>query len=169
MRFPEYPRTSIAEQAPRPYMTGPPSSIGREMSEAQRRSVLESNGHGVLSMGVDDRGYGFPISYTFDRDGDRLIMGFADSGENTKREFAERTETVTLTIYEFRDVDSWQSVTVTGTLHETTEPEQHDRPMSIFFLQDLGEANKRRIVDLEEFDRVWYELRIDDISGRHSG
>lgn len=147
-------------------MTDPASRVGREMSESQRRSVLESKGHGILSMGVDDRGYGFPISYTFDRDGDRLIMGFADTGESTKREFAEETQAATLTVYEFRDVDSWQSVTATGTLHGTTEPERHDRPMSVFFLEDTEE---RRIVDLEEFDRVWYELRIDDISGRHSG
>lgn len=143
------------------------------MSESQRRSFLESKGHGVLSMGVESRGYGFPISYTYDRGTDRVVMGFANTSGGKKGQFAAETQEVTLNVYDFQDVDSWQSVVVRGTLHEVTDPDISDPPMSVFFLTEDekgdGMGEERRIVDLEEFDRTWFELRIEEISGRHSG
>lgn len=154
-------------------MTEPPASIGLEMSEGQRRSFLESKGHGVLSMGVENRGYGFPISYSYDRETDRVVLGFTNTAGSKKRDFATETQEVTLNVYEFKDVDSWKSVVVRGTLQEVEEPVNPDRPMSMFFLMEDGEGEElgeeRRIIDLEEFDRTWFELEIEEVSGRHSG
>lgn len=154
-------------------MTDPPASIGVLMSESERRSFLESKGHGVLSLALENRGYGFPISYSYDREQDSVILGFTDTADDKKGQFAAETQEVTLNVYEFQDVDSWKSVVVSGTLREVDEPENPDRPMTMFFLMEDGDGEElgddRRIFDLEDFDRTWFEIDIDDITGRHSG
>lgn len=136
------------------------------MSAQARRSLLTSQGHGVLSMGDGDHGYGLPMSYRYDRDNDRIVLGFVNRPGSKKQQFATVTETATLTVYDYEDVDSWESVIVTGTLHAIDDATVPERLTPVFFHPDDGESG---MVELDEFERTWYELRIDEISGRHSG
>jgi nitroimidazol reductase NimA-like FMN-containing flavoprotein (pyridoxamine 5'-phosphate oxidase superfamily) len=139
---------------------------GTEMSAQARRSLLASQGHGVLSMGDGNHGYGLPISYSYDQDKGRLVFGFVNRPGSKKQQFATATETATLTVYDYEDVDSWESVIVTGTLHSVDDATVPERLTPVFFRREDGGSG---MIDLDEFERNWYELRIDDISGRYSG
>lgn len=142
---------------------------GIEMSEEAMRSLLESKDNGVLSMGSDNRGYGLPMSYRYDEENDRVVLGFVNAPGSKKQEFAEQTDEATLTVYEYEDVDSWESVVVTGALRRISESDVPDRFTSLFYLQEDDNTGDSRLVDIDEFEREWYELRIDDVAGRHSG
>lgn len=145
-------------------MTTPPSAVGQAMSERDARSFLASKDNGVLSLGVDDVGYGFPIAYSFDDAADHLVLGFVTHPPSKKRRFADDTETATFTVYEFGDVDVWRSVIVEGAIERLDDDQAHRVP-DIFYQQ----ADDDEIVNLDEFDRTWYELEIESISGRQSG
>lgn len=140
-----------------------------EMSDGETRSLLDLKSHGVLSMGAESRGYGIPLAYSYDEENDRIILGFVNAPESKKQQFATATEEVTLTVYDYKDIDSWESVIVTGTLHRVTDADFPGRLTPLFFLHEDEDTGERRMVDLDEYDREWYELRIDDISGRYSG
>lgn len=150
-------------------MTDLPSTAGTEMSEENVRSLLESKGHGVLSMGAGNRGYGLPMTYRYDEENERVILGFVNAPGSKKQEFTATTEEATLTVYDFEDVDAWESVVVTGTIHPVDESDFSDQFVPLFFLEGGDEGDDRRLVDFDEYDRAWYELRIDDVSGRYSG
>lgn len=146
-----------------------PWRTGVEMSEGEIRAMLESRGHGVLSLGAKNRGYGVPLSYSLDLENGRLVFGFVDAPNAKKRAFVETSEEATLTVYEYTDVDDWRSVIVTGTLRSISDPDLADHFASLFFQRDgaAGDSGDD-MVDLDEFERTWYELRIDDLSGRKS-
>lgn len=150
-------------------MTDLPSKIGMVMSEGAIRSFLESKEHGVLSMGADNRGYGHPVSFRYDEENDRIILGLVNAPGSKKQRFATATEEVTLTVFDYEDVDSWMSVIVTGTIHQLSEADVPDQFATLFYFQEDDATGERRMVDLDEFERVWYELRVGDISGRYSG
>lgn len=144
------------------------SRLGKEMSEAEARSVLSSEDHGVLSMGIENRGYGLPMAYSYDEEADRLVLGFVSTPESKKQRFATDTEEVTLTVYTYEDVDSWESVIVTGSIEPIPEPDVSDRLIPVFFVEE-NDTGDRRFVQFDDFERQWYELHIDDVSGRSSG
>jgi len=133
------------------------------MSESEAASFLASMDSGVLSLAVDDRAYGFPIAFTYDGDTDRIVLGFVAGPESTKDELAAATETATFTVYSQSDVDSWLSVIATGRLNPLDDDVEHHVP-DLFYRQNEG-----RIVNLDQFERTWYGLEIDSLSGRHSG
>ncbi|MFC6716832.1 pyridoxamine 5'-phosphate oxidase family protein [Natrialbaceae archaeon GCM10025810] len=138
------------------------------MSDDAVRSVLETNDHGVLSMAAGNRGYGVPMSYGFDEADGRLIVGFVNPPESKKRRFAGETEEVTLTVYDWEDVDSWVSVIATGTIRRLDGADVTGRVLPLFFRREDEETGDDRLVDLDESEREWYELDIDDLSGRSS-
>lgn len=139
------------------------------MSEEATRSLLESKDHGVLCMGTEKRGYGLPLSYSYDGENHRIIVGFVNAPESKKRQFATTAEEVTLTVYNYEEIDSWESVIVTGTIHQIGEPDLPSQLIPLFFQQEDITADGQRWASLDDFEREWYELRIDDISGRYSG
>lgn len=142
--------------------------IGEEMNESERESFLSSRGQGVLSMGVEDEGYGIPVSFGYDDDDRRIILEFVNGPKSKKKTFAEASEQVTLTVYDYESVDSWESVIVTGTIHPLDDANVSDRFASLFFAQADDAAGERRWEDRDDIERVWYEIRISDISGRRS-
>lgn len=139
------------------------------MGEDAMREMLEETGHGVLCLGSNNRGYGFPLSYTYDRDRDRLFLGLTAADGGKKHDFVSATEEVTLCVYRYKDLDSWRSVIVTGTLEAVEESALPQRMNTVFFSHDSGSADGTELATLNDFDRQWYELAIDGLSGRHSG
>lgn len=144
-------------------MTAPASQTGREMSERESRSFLAANDNGVLSLGVESRGYGFPISYSYGEDTDRVVLGFVAAPESKKREFAAETEQATFTVYDHEDIDAWKSVIVEGPIRLVNEDDAAHRVPDLFW-----EGDEDQVLNLDDFERTWYELRIESISGRHS-
>ena len=149
-------------------MTNPPPQIGKDMSESAVESVLASHHTGVVSLGVGNKGFGFPISYTYDQENRRLLLGLVTPSESKKREFASGTEEATFTVYTYEDADSWQSVTVTGPIRHIDGDDPALHVPGLFFRHVTDDSGEGRMVDLDEFDRTWYELQIETLSGRHS-
>jgi nitroimidazol reductase NimA-like FMN-containing flavoprotein (pyridoxamine 5'-phosphate oxidase superfamily) len=138
------------------------------MDDEVAAAFLDGNDHGVLSLGVDDRGYGFPISYTYDGETDRVVLGFVGAPGSKKRAFATGTDEATLTVFTHDDVDSWRSVVVEGPLRAIGEGDGSHSVPDIVFRRESGDDGGE-IANLDQFDRTWYELRIESITGMSSG
>lgn len=145
------------------------NDIGEAMVRENAQSLLKSKGNGVLSMGDDDRGYGLPISYGYDDVGNRIVLEFISGSESKKQRFAEQTTEVTLTVYNYESVDRWESVIVTGDLQPLPEGEVSERFASLFFSQAKDAVGEVRWIDWDDVERTWYEIRIAELTGRHSG
>ena len=92
------------------------------MGERNVEELLESQGHGTLSLVRDGDAYGVPVSFGFD--GERLflyLIQFGDSGK--KFDFIETTETACLTTYTAESKFKWKSAIVTGTLRTLDDDE----------------------------------------------
>ncbi|MEF8781133.1 MAG: hypothetical protein V5A46_10685, partial [Haloferacaceae archaeon] len=81
--------------------------------------------------------------------------------------FLEGSEEVTYTVVAHEDVDVWESVVATGTIRPLGGETIADGFVPVFFAR--GEGGDRRWVDIDEQERKWYEIRLTDVSGRHSG
>lgn len=139
------------------------------MSNQEIKSYLSSNDTGVLSLGMENRGYGFPISFTYDPESERIILGFVISPDSKKQTFVTETEEATFTVYSYTDVDSWTSVVVTGPIRAIDEDDNSVRVPNLFFQQPSDDATEEdRMVDLDQFERTWYALQIEGFSGRQS-
>ena len=143
--------------------------IGEPMTDDQVVSLLRSQGHGVLSLGAEDRGYGVPVSYAYDDDAERVVLEFVNVGESKKQAFAEAAEEVTLTVYTYQDAEAWESVVLTGTLHPIDETAVADRSAARFFAQADDVAGDLRWTEAEGVERRWYEIRQTEATGRHGG
>jgi len=143
--------------------------IGHAMTDDEIASALDANGHGVLSLGKDNRGYGVPISYAYDVARDRIILEFVNLGESKKAAFIESAEEVTLTVYTYEDPDTWESVIVTGPMRPLDGDDVSDRSAAKFFSQADDVAGELRWRDSDDVDRRWYEIAPADVSGRHGG
>jgi nitroimidazol reductase NimA-like FMN-containing flavoprotein (pyridoxamine 5'-phosphate oxidase superfamily) len=143
--------------------------VGTAMSTDEAASMLESTGHGVLSMGAADRGYGVPLSFAYERSRDRLVLQFVNGPDSKKQRFADATAEVTMTVYRYEDADRWASVIVTGSLHALDPEAVSDRVGSLFFSRADDTDGELRWVDRDDIEREWYELRIESITGRYSG
>ncbi|MGM0397578.1 MAG: pyridoxamine 5'-phosphate oxidase family protein [Halobacteriota archaeon] len=149
-------------------MVNLPSKTGSEMSEEAIKSLLERKGHGVLSMGTENRGYGVPISYHYDADHHRIVVGMVKLPGSKRSTFASKTDEATMTVYEYHDVDTWESVIATGTLHQVRDADVPEDLAALFFYPE-GPETDGQMVELDQFERAWYELRIEEISGRYDG
>lgn len=142
--------------------------IGEEMDKKECDSFLTSRGHDVLSMGVENEGYGVPILFGYDEEDSRIILEFVNTPESKKKSNVTETEQVTPTVYNYEDLESWESVIVTGTIHHLDAAEVSDRFASLFFAQADDAAGDRRWKDRGDIEREWYEIRITEVSGRRS-
>lgn len=150
-------------------MTERPPSVGNEMSESAARALLEESATGVLSLAAGSRGYGLPMAYSYDRDHDRILVGLVNGPESKKEAFVEAGAEVTLTVYNYDDVDVWESAVATGTLSPVNGDNVPDESVPVFFTRDPESADERHWNDLDDWERAWYEIRVTDVSGRHSG
>ena len=139
------------------------------MSESDARALLEESFTGVLSLGAGSRGYGVPMSYHYDLDQDRIVVGFVNGSGSKKEAFVEAGAEVTLTVYTMDDVDVWESVVATGTLSPVNGNSIPEEFVPVFFTRDPESVDQREWNDLDEWERQWYEIRVQDVSGRHSG
>lgn len=138
---------------------------GAAMDEDEIAAYLETRGVGTLSFGSAAGGYGIPMSFGYDRDGDRCILQFAFDEGSLKREFLDSDTPVTLSTFDWESIDDWRSVVCRGTLHPVPE-DQSVRAAGVF-------AAHAKIASLEvfrspmaELDLEWYELRISERTGR---
>ncbi|AUX10515.1 FMN-binding domain protein [Halalkaliarchaeum desulfuricum] len=150
-------------------MTDRPPSVGNEMSESDARSLLDHSFTGVLSMAAGSQGYGLPMSYQYDREENRIVVGFVNGPGSKKEAFVKAGAEVTMTVYNYEDVDVWESAVATGTLSPINGNAIPEEFVPVFFTRDPESADEKQWSDLDDWEREWYEIRVTDVSGRHSG
>ncbi|MDQ2052574.1 pyridoxamine 5'-phosphate oxidase family protein [Natronolimnohabitans sp. A-GB9] len=140
---------------------------GVVMDEDEIADFLEAQGIGTLSMGNETGGYGIPMSFGYDRAGDRCLLNLSFGGDDTKSEYLKEGNQVTLSTYEWHDVDEWRSVVVRGTLEEVSIAE-NPHVAGIFAAYSKLASRDVFQQPLEELDFEWYELQIEDVHGRQA-
>ncbi|ELY40931.1 pyridoxamine 5'-phosphate oxidase family protein [Natronorubrum sulfidifaciens] len=140
--------------------------IGYSLSTAEATAFLEQQGHGTLCLANDNRAYGLPISYGYDEGYDRIVMEFVSTDSSKKEQFVSTSEEVTFSTYAFQDTSTWASVIVTGTIHHIPSEKVSSRVAALFFGRADDAAGDIRWMDDETFDKSWYEIDIETLSGR---
>lgn len=143
-------------------MTG---EIGVELDEYDVVEFLKRRGMGVLGLARDGDAYTFPIAFAYDEDTERCIFRFVMTEDSTKRSFLERTESVSLTVYEWNGPQDWKSVVINGTIRPVGSADL-GRAAAVFAA--VGEEAALDIFNrsLSAYETVWYELEPDGITGR---
>jgi len=90
---------------------------GTPMDEAEVTEFLEARGTGVLSLAMENDGYGFPVSYAYDGDEDAVYFRLGFGADSQKRPFVDAVERASLVVYDETD-EGWKSAVVEGTLSE---------------------------------------------------
>ncbi|ELY49239.1 pyridoxamine 5'-phosphate oxidase family protein [Natronorubrum bangense] len=140
--------------------------IGYSLSTAEAIAFLEQRGNGTLSLANENRAYGLPISYGYDEAYDRIVIEFVSTDSSKKEQFASTSEEVTLSTYDFQDQTTWASVIVTGSIHRIPPEKVSNRVAALFFSRADDAAGDVRWMDKETFDKSWYEIEIETLSGR---
>lgn len=137
------------------------------MDDDEIEALLYDHGTGVLSLSRERRAYGIPVSYGYDGENARCILDLGFGPESKKAAFIETTERSCLTVYEWHSSTDWQSALVTGELSEIGEELTHDVEQLYYEYADDIELS---VFDShpEEVDLQWYELEIEELSGRTS-
>lgn len=142
--------------------------IGMErLDEAQIRDVLASQGVGVLGLAADDdpNPYLLPLSFGFDGDS-QLYFVYLYGDESRKRALSEQVETAQFLVYEAASPLEWQSVQLTGTLHEVPADEWDDIESALENAWHPALLEDARYTT----DVTLYRFRIEEQSGvAHSG
>ena len=125
---------------------------------------LNERGTGVLCLAAEHRAYGIPVAFAYDSGSDRVLFDLGFAPESKKRSFIETTDDVCLTAYEHSSPHEWRSVVVTGPLEELAEDDV-DEELESWFYTVAGD------IDVEETDLElqWYELRVEELTGRCLG
>jgi nitroimidazol reductase NimA-like FMN-containing flavoprotein (pyridoxamine 5'-phosphate oxidase superfamily) len=137
--------------------------IGDRLSEAEIDEYLEQAGLGVLGFASEGEAYTIPLAFAFDEN--RCIFRFLMGQESEKRDFLADTRTASLTVYSWASKDEWQSVVVRGPLKELPDDEL---PHAATRFSEVGEEAALEIFNqpISEMDSAWYELVIEEKSGR---
>lgn len=96
------------------------SSPVHTLSGAEIDKFLDEQRTGVLSMASDDRGYGVPMSYTYEAASAEVYLRLGYGPDSTKRAFLEDSEEVTFVVYD-ETIEGWVSVLVRGPLEELSD------------------------------------------------
>lgn len=146
----------------------PEPPYGVEMDDHEMAAFLQRRGHGVLSFGGEEA-YAFPVSFGYDVTEHRCILQLVFTPGSRKREFLDPDAGVRLTAYEREGPDDWRSVMIGGRLSPLS-----DAPGTAVDAAEVF-APYATTVSLSVFDGptedlepAWYELRIEEMSGRRS-
>ena len=134
---------------------------GKTMADDDVVEFLNERATGVLCLTENHSAYGVPVAFAYDDDHDRVLFDLGFAPESKKRSFIEATDEVCLTTYEHESPHEWRSVVVTGPLEELSEADV-DEELESWFYTVAGD------IDVEESDLElqWYELRVEEVSGR---
>jgi nitroimidazol reductase NimA-like FMN-containing flavoprotein (pyridoxamine 5'-phosphate oxidase superfamily) len=137
--------------------------IGDQLSEVEVDEFLEERGLGVLGFADGSEAYTIPIAFAFD--GDRCIFRFVDGETSRKRGFVEATEVASLTVYAWDSKAEWRSVVLRGPLEPIPDA---DLAHAATRFSEVGEEAALEIFNrpLSELDSAWYELHVEEKTGR---
>lgn len=141
--------------------------IGVALDEYETKEFLKKRGLGVLGLSKDGEAYTLPIAFAYNHDDSRFVFRFIMAEESMKREFATETNVASLTSYEWRRKNEWKSVVARGPIHRVPDDELA-RAAALF--SSLGEESALEVFNspLSEYDAVWYEMDVSEITALKS-
>lgn len=135
------------------------------MDEYEIDEFLDRQRVGVLAFARNGEAYSVPVAFGYDEGRDRCVFQFIVDETSTKQEYLERTTTASLTVYDWQEGESWQSVVLRGAL-QPVPTDEIASAASVFSIS--GEPAALDVFDkpVDEHEPVWYELRIEEKTGR---
>ena len=139
---------------------------GVEMTDEEIVAFLERQGHGVLSFG-GDAPYGLPVSFGYDVLNNRCVMQLVFAEGSRKQAHLNDSDAAHLVAYDWQGVDDWTSVLIDGRL-SPIESETPDAVDAADVFAEFATMVGLTVFDHppNELDAQWYELTIDEMSGR---
>jgi nitroimidazol reductase NimA-like FMN-containing flavoprotein (pyridoxamine 5'-phosphate oxidase superfamily) len=140
-------------------------TVGDSMDDLEIRQFLTQEGLGVLGLACDDESYTIPIAFAYDEDANRCIFRFLATGDSRKMEYVSETTTASLTAYQWHSPEDWRSVVLRGPLSRLADGEM---AAAAALFSDLGAQSALDVFNdpVSTYDTGWYEMRIDEMTGR---
>lgn len=139
--------------------------VGVELDDYEIETFLQERGLGVLGLAAGCEAYTLPIAFAYDDAADRCILRFVMGQESLKRESVRETELASLTVSAWHDENDWKSVVVRGPIRRVPDD---DLAQAAALFSDVGKEAALDVFNepISEYETVWYELAVDDITGR---
>lgn len=140
---------------------------GIALDEYETNEFLKKRGLGVLGLSKDSETYTIPIAFAYDHDDKRFVFRFIMAEESAKREFVSATDVASLTSYEWHRKNEWKSVVARGPIRQVPEDELA-RAAALF--SAVGEESALEVFNspLSEYEAVWYEMDVSEITALQS-
>lgn len=139
--------------------------IGEQLDEEEIRRFLQERGLGVLGLAKGGEAYTIPIAFAYDPGENRCIFRFLMGDESLKRSFLAETDVASLTAYKWKTKNQWESVVVRGPISQLPDSEL-SQAAALF--SSVGEQAALDVFNgsISEYETIWYQLEIADITGR---
>lgn len=139
--------------------------IGVELDRYETEEFLKGRGLGVLGLAKEGEAYTIPIAFAYDDAANRCIFRFLMTEDSMKRRFVSKTDTASLTVYEWRTKDEWKSVVIRGPIRRITD---EDLAQVAALFSDVGEEASLEVFNdpISEYESEWYELDLAEITAR---
>ncbi|WP_187433073.1 pyridoxamine 5'-phosphate oxidase family protein [Natronococcus pandeyae] len=139
--------------------------IGVELEADEIESFLQEQGLGVLGIAKEGEAYTIPIAFAYDGDSHRCFFRFVIGEESMKQSLVSETELASLTVYEWATPNQWKSVVIRGRIRQVPDA---DLAEAATLFSVVGEEATLEVFNepLSEYETVWYELDISEITGR---
>lgn len=139
--------------------------VGVELDDYEIEDFLHDRGLGVLGLAAEGDAYTFPVAFAYDDVADRCIFRFVMDEGSLKREFVQETERASLTAYEWHGEDEWKSVVLRGPIRQVPDD---DLAQAAALFSDVGTEAALEVFNepIAEYETAWYELAVDEMTGR---
>lgn len=133
------------------------------MDALEIADFLSARKTGVLALGKENRGYGLPVSFTYDEAGPDLYFRFAFGSTSRKREFVDACEDASFVVYENTE-DGWQSVIARGPLVEEAGTNVDSAIVESVRSLDIPYFSVHSL-PAKELEFAIFRMDIEDLSG----
>ncbi len=139
--------------------------IGVELDAEEIETFLREQGLGVLGLAKGSEAYTIPIAFAYDGGSNRCFFRFIMDEGGMKRAFVSETDLASLTVYEWATKNQWKSVVLRGHIRQVSDS---DLAEAATLFSDVGEEAALEVFNapISEYETVWYELEITEITGR---
>lgn len=143
------------------------------LEDSKIKFILENNYIGNLSYIYQNRPYGVPITYFFDKENNSIICY---SGEGHKMNAMRKNPMVSLQVAEIESVNDWKSVLVHGAFeqHFGSDAKAYLHKFSLGVKDIIMEKEQKKVDFISEFSSKIYNdnvasvfiIKIEEFTGK---
>ncbi len=136
-----------------------------ELEEEEITRFLQEQGLGVLGFARGGDAYTIPIAFAYGRGAGRCFFRFIMGEDSVKRTFVSETDVASLAVSEWKTKNQWISVVIRGPIRPVADS---DLAEAATLFSEVGEEAALEVFNdqLSEYETVWYELDVSEITGR---